>query len=130
MLVEGDDTNEPIADTVRGIIDGHIILSRKIAAQNHYPAIDVLPSVSRLMNDIGTPAHKEAAGKLRHLLSLYNNNYDLISIGAYKHGTNPQLDEAINKIDAINHFLTQGRKESFSLDETVKMLIDAVSDKK
>ncbi|MGN0640380.1 MAG: FliI/YscN family ATPase [Oscillospiraceae bacterium] len=130
VLVEGDDTNEPIADTVRGIIDGHIILSRKIAAQNHYPAIDVLPSVSRLMNDIGTPAHKEAAGKLRHLLSLYNNNYDLISIGAYKHGTNPQLDEAINKIDAINHFLTQGRKESFSLDETVKMLIDAVSDKK
>ncbi|MCI7760037.1 MAG: hypothetical protein MSH49_08435 [[Eubacterium] saphenum] len=61
---------------------------------------------------------------------MYNNNYDLISIGAYKHGTNPQLDEAINKIDAINHFLTQGRKESFSLDETVKMLIDAVSDKK
>ena len=130
VLVEGDDTNEPIADTVRGIIDGHIILSRKIAAQNHYPAIDILSSVSRLMSEIATPAHKEAAGKLRNLLSLYNANYDLISIGAYKHGTNPQLDEAIKKIDAINNFLMQGTKESFPLEETVKMLIEAVSDGK
>ncbi len=130
VLVEGDDTNEPIADTVRGIIDGHIILSRKIAAQNHYPAIDILSSVSRLMSEIATPAHKEAAGKLRNLLSLYNANYDLISIGAYKHGTNPQLDEAIKKIDAINGFLMQGTKESFPLEDTVKMLIDAVGDSK
>ena len=89
VLVEGDDTNEPIADTVRGIIDGHIILSRKIAAQNHYPAIDILPSVSRLMSTVASPEHKEAASKLRNLLSLYNNNVDLISIGAYKAGTNP-----------------------------------------
>ena len=127
MLVEGDDTNEPIADTVRGIIDGHIILSRKIAAQNHYPAIDILSSVSRLMSEIATPEHKAAAGQLRNLLSIYNSNIDLISIGAYKHGTNPALDEAINKIDAINGFLMQAVGDSMSFDETVKRLVDAVS---
>lgn len=127
VLVEGDDTNEPIADTVRGIIDGHIILSRKIAAQNHYPAIDILSSVSRLMSDIATPEHKAAAGQLRNLLSIYNSNIDLISIGAYKHGTNPALDEAINKIDAINGFLMQSVGDSMSFDETVKRLGDAVS---
>lgn len=130
VLVEGDDTNEPIADTVRGIIDGHIILSRKIAAQNHYPAIDILSSVSRLMSEIATPEHKKAAGQLRNLLSIYNSNFDLISIGAYKHGTNPQLDEAISKIDAINGFLMQSVDDSVSFDETVKRLIEAVGDKK
>ncbi|MGN0588448.1 MAG: flagellar protein export ATPase FliI [Ruminiclostridium sp.] len=127
VLVEGDDTNEPIADTVRGIIDGHIILSRKIAAQNHYPAIDILPSVSRLMSTVASPEHKEAASKLRNLLSLYNNNVDLISIGAYKAGTNPKLDEAISKIDKINAFLCQKTNESFTIDETVKLLMEAVS---
>lgn len=130
VLVEGDDTNEPIADTVRGIIDGHIILSRKIAAQNHYPAIDILSSVSRLMSEIASPEHKKAAGQLRNLLSLYNSNFDLISIGAYKHGTNPQLDEAINKIDAINGFLMQAVDDSVSFDETVKLLLEAVGEKK
>lgn len=127
VLVEGDDTNEPISDTVRGIIDGHIILSRKIAAQNHYPAIDILSSVSRLMSEIATPEHKAAAGQLRNLLSIYNSNIDLISIGAYKHGTNPALDEAINKIDAINGFLMQAVGDSMSFDDTVKRLVDAVS---
>ncbi|MGN0577463.1 MAG: flagellar protein export ATPase FliI [Ruminiclostridium sp.] len=126
VLVEGDDTNEPIADTVRGIIDGHIILSRKIAAQNHYPAIDILPSVSRLMSTVATKDHKEAAAKLRNYLSLYNSNIDLISIGAYKAGTNPKLDEAISRIDKINAFLTQGTQESFSLEETVRLLKEAV----
>ncbi len=130
VLVEGDDTNEPIADTVRGIIDGHIILSRKIAAQNHYPAIDILESVSRLMSEIATPEHKKAAGQLRNLLSLYNSNYDLISIGAYKHGTNPALDEAIRKIDKINDFLMQAVGESFGFEQTVKLLMNAVSDDK
>ncbi len=127
VLVEGDDTNEPIADTVRGIIDGHIILSRKIAAQNHYPAIDILPSVSRLMSLICDKEHKQAAGELRNLLSLYNSNIDLISIGAYKIGTNPKLDEAISKIDKINAFLCQGTHESFSLEETIQLLKEAVS---
>ncbi len=129
VLVEGDDTNEPIADTVRGIIDGHIILSRKIAAQNHYPAIDILQSVSRLMSEIDTPEHKKAAGQLRNLLSLYTDNSDLISIGAYKHGTNPALDEAIRKIDGINEFLMQRVDDSYNLDETVKLLMEAVGDK-
>lgn len=127
VLVEGDDTNEPISDTVRGIIDGHIVLSRKIAAQNHYPAIDILPSISRLMSAIADPEHNKAAGKLRNLLALYNNNADLISIGAYKKGTNPALDEAIKKIDKINDFLMQGMYESFSMEDTIKLLKAAVS---
>lgn len=130
VLVEGDDTNEPIADTVRGIIDGHIILSRKIAAQNHYPAIDILQSVSRLMSEIASPEQKEAAGQLRNLLSLYTNNQDLISIGAYKHGTNPALDEAIRKIDRINEFLMQRVDDAYSFDDTVRLLIQAVSNEK
>lgn len=127
VLVEGDDTNEPISDTVRGIIDGHIVLSRKIAAQNHYPAIDILPSISRLMSVICDKEHKDAAAKLRNLMSLYEANYDLIAIGAYKTGTNPKLDEAIAKIDKINDFLTQDVDESFSLDETIRLLKDAVN---
>lgn len=128
VLVEGDDTNEPIADTVRGIIDGHIILSRKIAAQNHYPAIDILQSVSRLMSEIASPEQKQAAGSLRNLLALYNNNADLINIGAYKHGTNPALDEAIRKIDSINDFLMQSVGDSYSFEETVDALLKAVGD--
>lgn len=127
VLVEGDDTNEPISDTVRGIIDGHIVLSRKIAAQNHYPAIDILPSISRLMSVIADKEHQVAAGKLRNLLSMYTNNADLIAIGAYKKGTNPALDEAIKKIDKINGFLTQGVKESFDMEDTIRMLKEAVS---
>lgn len=128
VLVEGDDTNEPIADTVRGIIDGHIVLTRKLAMRNHYPAIDILESISRLMVEIVPKMHHDAANKLRNLLSLYNSNYDLISIGAYKKGTNPRLDEAIRKIDGINAFLTQSIKESFELEDTLAMLEAAVSD--
>ena len=127
VLVEGDDTNEPISDTVRGIIDGHIVLSRKMAAQNHYPAIDILPSISRLMSIICDKEHKDAASRMRNLLSLYDANYDLIAIGAYKHGTNPKLDEAIDKIDRINGFLMQAVDESFSLDDTIRLLKEAVS---
>lgn len=126
VLVEGDDTNEPISDTVRGIIDGHIILSRKVAAKNHYPAIETLESVSRLMSEIADKEHKDAAAKLRNLLSVYNANYDLVSIGAYKKGTNPALDEALKKIDKINAFLQQATDEAFTFEQTVKMLRDAV----
>ena len=123
VLVEGDDTNEPIADTVRGIIDGHIILSRKIAAQNHYPAIDILPSVSRLMSEIDTPEHKQAAGKLKTVLATYNEAEDLINIGAYKSGSNPNIDYAISKIDAVNGFLCQDVDEKFDFDTSIDMLI-------
>ena len=126
VLVEGDDTNEPISDTVRGIIDGHIILSRKVAAKNHYPAIDILGSVSRLMSEIAPKEQKQAASRLRNLLSLYEDNFDLISIGAYKKGSNKSLDEAIMKIDKINGFLTQEIDDSFEFDDTVKMLKEAV----
>ncbi len=126
VLVEGDDTNEPISDTVRGIIDGHIILSRKVAARNHYPAIEVLESVSRLMAEIAEKPQRDAASKMRNLLSVYYSNYDLVSIGAYKKGTNPALDEALRKIDKINAFLQQATDEAFSFEETVEMMKAAV----
>lgn len=122
VLVEGDDTNEPISDTVRGILDGHIVLTRSLASQNHYPAIDINQSVSRLMTDITTPEHQEAAARIRDLLSVYYRNYDLISIGAYKPGMNRRLDEAVNKIDAINGFLTQKVDGAFSFEETETMM--------
>ena len=122
VLVEGDDTNEPIADTVRGILDGHIVLSRKLANANHFPAIDVSASISRLMVEIVSPKHRELASKLRDILSVYEKNEDLLSIGAYKAGTNPRLDYAISKIDQINAFLMQGINESFSYAESLHQL--------
>lgn len=126
VLVEGDDDNEPISDTVRGIIDGHIMLSRKIAMKNHYPAIDVLASVSRLMTDIVEPEHSEAAGRIRNMLSIYRENQDLISIGAYKNGTNPELDNAISHMEAINAFLQQKVDHKVDYAETVRMLKEIV----
>ena len=122
VLVEGDDTNEPIADTVRGIVDGHIVLTRKLANSNHFPAIDINASISRLMNDIVTKDHNNSAKKIRDILSLYYANYDLISIGAYKKGTNLQLDEAISKIEEVNNFLKQGVNENFTFEETLKIM--------
>jgi flagellum-specific ATP synthase len=119
VLVEGDDTNEPIADTVRGIIDGHIILSREIASRGHYPAIDILPSISRLMSDIVPDEEKALAGKIREILALYHENYDLITIGAYKPGINKKLDDAVSRIDKVNAFLQQGVSESFERIEVV-----------
>ena len=126
VLVEGDDTNEPISDTVRGIIDGHIILSRKIAARNHYPAIDILGSVSRLMNDIVEPSQVETANELRALMAIYEANYDLISIGAYKKGSNPALDRAIQRMDKINAFLQQKTTDKFEYNETVALMEESV----
>ncbi|MFV0314467.1 MAG: flagellar protein export ATPase FliI [Anaerotignum sp.] len=122
VLVEGDDTNDPIADTVRGIIDGHIVLSRKLANSNHFPAIDVNASISRLMNAIADKEHIGLASKLRDILSIYEKNNDLISIGAYKHGTNPKLDFAISKIDRINAFLKQEVDDKISFEETVNQM--------
>ncbi|MGL5978949.1 MAG: FliI/YscN family ATPase [Erysipelotrichaceae bacterium] len=119
VLVEGDDANEPISDTVRSIIDGHIMLSRKIAMKNHYPAIDVLASVSRLMNDIASKKQKDLAGILRNLMALHEENSDLLLIGAYKKGANPQLDLAISKIDAIQNFLKQPVDVAMQFEDTV-----------
>jgi flagellum-specific ATP synthase len=126
VLVEGDDTNEPIADTVRGILDGHIVLSRALAAQNHYPAIDIGASISRLMVELVSPEHCKLASRMRNILGLYQKNADLIAIGAYKKGTNASLDEAVDKYPAINRFLMQGTQESFSYNqvlETMQMVL-------
>ncbi|MFI3173628.1 MAG: FliI/YscN family ATPase [Bacillota bacterium] len=122
VLVEGDDTNEPIADTVRGIIDGHIFLSRKLAHANHFPAIDIGQSISRLMTLLVSNEHRALASKLRNLMSLYEKNSDLISIGAYKVGTNPELDHAISKVKLINGFLQQDIYERFSYEEVMEQL--------
>jgi flagellum-specific ATP synthase len=124
VLVEGDDMNEPIADTVRSIIDGHVMLNRKIAQKNHFPAIDVLASISRLMNDIAEPELKEAAARMRNLMAVYDANVDLISIGAYKSGTNPVLDDAIAHIDKINELLQQRVDEKFTYDETAHLMVE------
>ena len=122
VLVEGDDTNEPIADTVRGILDGHIVLSRALAAANHYPAIDIGASISRLMVELVPQEHLRLASRMRDVLSVYDKNSDLVSIGAYKSGSNPKLDYALKKMDDINGFLTQGINESFSYETCLKQM--------
>ncbi|MBQ8435634.1 MAG: FliI/YscN family ATPase [Oscillospiraceae bacterium] len=127
VLVEGDDSNEPVSDTVRGIIDGHIMLSRKIAIKNHYPAIDVTASLSRLMSEIASPEQKQAASKIRKIMSLYQENADLISIGAYKSGTNPELDDAIQRMQAINEFLQQPVSEKVDFEDTVAMMTEIIA---
>ncbi len=124
VLVEGDDMNEPIADAVRGILDGHIVLSRELAHQNHYPAIDILASVSRLMVELGKEEHLKAAGELRSILATYRDNQDLINIGAYSQGSNPQIDKAIDMIQTINDFLKQGIEEKVSYTDTTSRLIE------
>lgn len=127
VLMEGDDINDPIVDTVRGITDGHIFLSRKVAEANHYPAIDILGSISRLMSAIATPAHKEAAGKMRKLLALYRENKDLIDVGMYQHGSNPSLDVAIEMMPQINAFLQQRTTDIVSMDTTISTLIEMMA---
>jgi len=122
VLVEGDDTNEPISDTVRGIVDGHIVLTRKLANSNHYPAIDINGSISRLMNDIVSKEQNDVAKKIRDILSVYYANYDLISIGAYKKGTNLKLDEAISKIDKVNNFLVQDVDDKYTYEDVLKLM--------
>ena len=122
VLVEGDDTNEPIADTVRGILDGHIVLSRRLANSSHFPAIDIGASISRLMADIVSDEHKKLAARIRDILGTYEKNADLVSIGAYKAGTNPKLDMALSKIDGIQSFLRQGVDEAFTYEEDLNMM--------
>ena len=122
VLVDGDDFNEPITDTARSILDGHIMLSRKLAHRNHYPAIDILQSISRCMSQIADKEHKQAAGKLKNVMATYSEAEDLINIGAYKKGSNAGIDYAIEKIDAVNQFLLQDVDEKISLEETLKRL--------
>ena len=122
VLVDGDDFNEPITDTARGILDGHIVLSRKLAQKNHYPAIDVLASISRVMSSIATKEHKTMAGKLKNVMATYQEAEDLINIGAYKAGSNNNIDYAIEKIDQVNAFLCQSTEDKFDFDEVVGAL--------
>jgi flagellum-specific ATP synthase len=118
VLVEGDDMNEPVADAVRGILDGHLVLSRHLAHFNHYPAIDVLESVSRLTRDICTPDEVAHAAAAREHLALYRKNEDLVSIGAYQKGASPQLDRAISLQEPLRQFLRQGVSEFSSRTES------------
>lgn len=128
VLVDGDDFNEPITDTARSILDGHIMLDRKLAHKNHYPAIDVLQSISRCMSQIAEKDHKQAAGKLKNVMATYNEAEDLINIGAYRAGSNPSIDFAISKNSAANEFLLQDVDEKYSFEETVQMLKNLFAD--
>ena len=124
VLVEGDDFNEPIADAARGILDGHIILSRTIAVKNHFPSVDVLNSVSRLFPDLAAKEHQEASGFMRNMIATYNNAEDLIAIGAYKKGSDPRIDKSVLLKPVIDSFLQQGIFETSGFEETQKLLID------
>ena len=126
VLVEGDDMNEPVADEVRSILDGHIILSRKLAASNHYPAIDVLASISRVMSQIVTPKHRNAAGRFRELLSKYQDAELLLKIGEYKSGNDSVTDEAIAKKDKMNAFLRQSSDDLSTFKESIAQLENLV----
>ena len=122
VLVEGDDVNEPISDHARSILDGHIVLSRDLAHRNHYPAVDVLGSVSRLMNQITSPEHRQKAGEIRALLATYRDAEDMINIGAYQKGTNPRIDRAVARIDGIRSFLLQKEEDKVSWDQVTEAL--------
>lgn len=127
VLVEGDDMNEPIADAVRGILDGHIVLSRKLAAKGHYPSIDIPASVSRIMPDVTSKEHRQAAQNLRALLATYNDAEDLVNLGAYVKGSNPKIDQALSAVDDIQHFLCQGVEENCMAQESIDYLIKRFS---
>jgi len=118
ILVEGDDMDEPVSDAVRGILDGHLVLARKLAQKNHYPAVDVLQSISRLSVYVTTPAVQKAVGYIKHMLAVFYEAEDLINVGAYAAGSNPEIDEAIEKMPEINKFLRQDIFEKSTLKET------------
>ena len=128
VLVDGDYFREPITDTARGILDGHIVLSRQMAQKNHYPAIDILQSISRVMSSIITKEHKVAAGKMKQVLATYQEAEDLINIGAYKAGSNPDIDFAIDKIRAVNAFLQQQTDEKYTFEESLQQMLDIFSE--
>lgn len=127
VLVDGDDMNEPIADTVRGILDGHIVLSRALANQNHFPAIDILESVSRCMDDIVTTEHRKSANHLKTVYATYKESEDMINIGAYTKGSSAKIDFAISAIDRINDYLKQDTTEDGNYDKTVERLLNLLA---
>ncbi len=127
VLVEGDDFNEPVSDTVRSILDGHIMLSRDLAHKNHYPAVDVLQSISRVMPELTSDEHMRAMGDIRNLLSTYNKNADLINIGAYVKGSDPSVDRALDLMEEINNFLKQSLKDQTDYENTIARLTEISS---
>jgi flagellar biosynthesis/type III secretory pathway ATPase len=122
VLVEGDDMNEPVADAVRSILDGHVVLSREMAAANHYPAVDVLQSQSRVFLDIVDPEHKKAAGRIRNLMAIHAKARDLLDVGAYVAGSNPEVDLALKVWPEIQTFLKQAPEEAAGYDTVVRGL--------
>ncbi len=130
VLVDGDDMTEPVADSVRSILDGHIVLSRALAARNHFPAIDVLNSASRVMREITSTRHQELAGRARSAMASYAEAEDLINIGAYSRGANAKIDYAIGRIEAINDFLRQDLNETTTLQQTIEQLGAVLSERK
>jgi flagellum-specific ATP synthase len=130
VLVEGDDMNEPIADAVRSILDGHIVLSRDLAARNHYPSIDILNSTSRVMRDIVSAEHLKLNGQVREVMATYKEAEDLINIGAYSEGSNGKIDFAISQIDRIRDFLRQSMDEAVSMEDTLEQLTGLIQDRR
>lgn len=128
VLVEGDDMNEPVADTVRGILDGHVVLSRRLAGRGHYPAIDVLQSISRSMSDIVSKDVMQAASEMREILASYQETEDLLTIGAYKPGQNPRIDRAVKKIDAVHGFLRQAVDDPTPIEECWARIREVLQD--
>jgi flagellum-specific ATP synthase len=122
VLVEGDDMNDPIGDAVRAIVDGHIVLTRKLSHRGHFPAIDVLQSTSRVMRQVISPDHMQLALHVRELMSIYRDAEDLINIGAYKTGSNAKIDMAIRMEPLIERFLRQQIEESSSMEDTIQTL--------
>jgi flagellum-specific ATP synthase len=127
VLVDGDDMNEPVADTARGILDGHIVLSRSLANKNHYPAIDVLASISRVMPNIIGEEQKQTSSEIKNLMAVYKEAEDLINIGAYVKGSNSNIDMAIDKIISINSFLKQGTYDKIEMDEVISIMSSIIS---
>jgi len=122
VLIEGDDVHDPVGDAVRGIVDGHIVLSRRLASHGHYPAVDVLSSLSRLMDRVVTPNHRKAASRTRDLMATWEENEELIRLGAYRKGSSAAVDEALEKLPRIKEFLKQPHTVGVPMDETVKLL--------
>jgi flagellum-specific ATP synthase len=130
VLVEGGDMDEPVADATRGILDGHILLSRDLAHKNHFPAIDVLHSISRCASDVTSDSQKAAVSELRDLMATYKNSEDLINIGAYEIGRNPKVDRAIELHEPLDDFLKQDRNDSSTIEQTIAVLSQLVNYKK
>jgi flagellum-specific ATP synthase len=128
VLVEGDDMTEPIADAVRSILDGHIVLNRELAWRNHYPCIDVMASISRLMPDLVSQTYLQKAGKIREWLSTYRKAEDMLNIGAYVKGSNPKIDQAVQKIDAVNSLLIQRSDERVTIENAFAAVEEITKD--